>query len=300
MRRDPAVLQDLTLFVEVARARGFGQGARRLGLSAATASRRVAALEAKLGVRLLNRTTRRVEPTGEGLRLLERCGPIVDEAHAAAVALRSDAERPAGRVRVSMPVDLGVGFVGPMLPAFARRYPEVTLALDLSPGQADLQAGDCDVALRLIASRDRTLVSRRIGWLTQGLYAAPFYLERQGAPAAPVDLPEHECILIGTRQQRVDWTFRRGSSTVTVTVKGRFAANNQGLTRGLTEAGMGIAVLDPSLSRAAIQAGRLVPLLTAWELPRLPVYAVTTSRLNSSAVRAFVEFVVAGFPDHLA
>ena len=195
-----------------------------------------------------------------------------------------------------MPVDLGTGLIGPLLPTFARRYPEVSLALDLSPGLADLQAGECDLALRLTTSRDRSLVTRRIGWLAQGLYAAPAYLARRGAPTRPADLADHECVFIGVRPARADWTLHRGQAAVTVRVGGRFSANNQGIIRSLAEAGMGIAALEPGLSREAIQAGRLVPVLPGWTLPRLPIFAVTTSRLTSSAVRAFVDFVAASLP----
>ncbi len=294
-RSDHNALQDLVLFVEVARTSSFSQSALNLGLSAATLTRRVQALERQAGVRLFNRTTRRVALTSLGERFLARCGHLVDEAKQARASLASEARLPSGHLRVSMPVDLGKSIVGPMLPTFAKRYPGIQLSLDLSSELRDLQAGEADVALRLTEGKDKSLVTRRIGWLVQALYASPAYLEAQGRPAAPADLAAHDCIFIGGAKRAAEWTLRRGTATHTINVNGRFSVNNVGLISALAESGMGIAMLEPSLCREPISAGRLVPVLPDWEAAKLPVFVVTTSRMQNAAARAFIEFVADRF-----
>jgi DNA-binding transcriptional LysR family regulator len=157
MTDDYNTLQDIVLFVEVARARSFTRSAALLGLSPATVSRRIASLEQQAGARLFNRTTRRVELTSLGSRFLERCGHLVDEAALAHKALRSEASLPTGHLRISMPVDFGVSIIGPMLPAFARRYRGISFDIDLSPHFRDLLGDQADVALRLGTARDKIL-----------------------------------------------------------------------------------------------------------------------------------------------
>ena len=142
---DLSALHDMTLFVEVARTKNFSAAGRRLGVPAATLSRRIAAMEREFGVRLFDRTTRRVELTEAGARYFERCAHLADEARLAQESLRETATRPGGHLRVSMPVDLGVYMVGPLLPEFTRQFPGITLDLDLSSRHAD----HVDVAIRL-------------------------------------------------------------------------------------------------------------------------------------------------------
>ncbi|MEO6664025.1 MAG: LysR family transcriptional regulator [Rubrivivax sp.] len=285
-------LQHMVLFVEVARLRNFSRAAAALGLSTATLSRRIAAFEQQVGTRLFDRTTRRVEPTSAGVRHLLRCAPLVDAARRAHEALRSEAEQPAGHLRLSMPVDLGVALVGPQLPQFASLYPGVSFEIDLSPRHRDLVGEPVDVALRLGTVREPGLVSRRVGWLHQGLYASPCYLQRSGEPAHPADLDRHDCIFVGAGDRSATWRFEREHQrALTVTVSGRYSVNNHGLMRTLAECDAGVAALAPALCSEAIAAGRLLPVLDAWTVPRLAVHAVTTSRLQTATVRAFIRFV---------
>ena len=295
MNNEHHALQDLVLFVEVARTCSFSQSALNLGLSAATLSRRIQSLENQAGVRLFNRTTRRVALTALGVRFLERCGALVDEAKLVRSALASEARLPTGHLRISMPVDLGKSIIGPMLPTFAKRYPGITFSLDLSSQLRDLLGGETDVALRLSESKEKSLVTRRIGWLGQALYASPGYIEIAGRPIAPQDLTSHECIFIGGVNRAVEWTMRSQASICKVSVNGRFSVNNHGLISALAESGMGIAMLEPSLCREAINAGRLIPVLSEWEPAKLPVFVVTASRVQNAAARAFIEYVADRF-----
>jgi len=292
---DLSALRDMTLFVEVARTSSFSRASVNLGVPGATLSRRIAEMERKFGVRLFDRTTRRVELTEAGRRYFERCGDLVDQARLAQEALRDSAEGPTGHVRVSMPVDMGVNHVGPLLPEFTRRFPGITFEFDLSPSRRDLVDEHVDVALRIGAVKGDQLVVRRIGTVEMLMFAAPTYLERHGEPQQPADLVEHECFNLpapGARRE-ARWRLLRDGTAMEVTVRGRLATNNLGLMRLLAERGLGIAVLSHALARDAVNAGRLVQVLQGWTLPPLPVHAVMSSRLQPASVRAFVDFLAA-------
>ncbi len=288
MAGDRNTLQDLAVFVEVARHESFTRAAEHLGLSAATTSRRVGALEKECGARLFNRSTRRVELTRAGSRLLERCAPIIDEARQARESLREEMRRVAGTLRVSMPPDFGAVIAMPHLAEFAQLHPDVSFQLDLTPQFRDVLQDNFDLVLRMGAIKDEGLVSRRVALLEQCLCASPAYLRRHGTPSHPGELASHECIFIGGGSRRITWTFSSGNATAKVQVSGRFSANNQGLMRALAERDMGIALLEATLTAEALAAGRLVRLLPGWSAPRIPVQAVTTSRLQSALVKAFV------------
>ena len=290
---DLSALRDMTLFVEVARTSSFSRASANLGVPGATLSRRVAAMERKFGVRLFDRTTRRVELTDAGRRYFERCGDLVDQARLAQEALRDSAEAPTGHVRVSMPVDMGVNHVGPLLPEFIRRYPGISFELDLSPNHRDLVGEHVDVAIRIGAVKGDPLIVRRIGTVEMLMFAAPTYLERHGEPRQPADLVEHDCLNLPTPGREARWCLLRDGAAMEVTVRGRLATNNQGLMRLFAERGLGIAVLPHVLARDAVNAGRLVQVLQGWSLPPLPVHAVMASRVQPASVRAFVDFLAA-------
>ena len=288
-----SALHDMTLFVEVARTGSFSRASANIRVPGATLSRRIAAMEREFGVRLFDRTTRKVELTEAGRRYFERCESLVDEARLAQEALRDAAKGLTGHVRVSMPVDMGVNHVGPLLPEFARRYPGISFELDLSPSKRDLVGEHVDVAIRIGAVKGDQLIVRRIGTVEMLMFAAPVYLERHGEPQQPADLVEHECITLPTPQREARWCLQRDAAAMEVTVRGRFTVNNLGLMRMLAERGLGIAVLSHTLAREAVNAGRLVQVLQGWALPPLPVHAVMSSRRQPASVRSFVDFLAA-------
>jgi len=290
---DLSALRDMTLFVEVARTSSFSRASVNLGVPGATLSRRIAEMERKFGVRLFDRTTRRVELTEAGRRYFERCGDLVDQARLAQEALRDAAAGPTGHLRVSMPVDMGVHHVGPLLPEFTRRHPGISLELDLSPSHRDLVGEHVDVAIRIGSVKRDQLIVRRIGTVEMLLFAAPTYRQRRSEPEQPTDLVEHECITLPAPGREAQWRLLRDGAAIEVTVRGRFATNNLGLMRLLAEGGSGIAVLSHALARDAVNAGRLVQVLPGWTLPPLPVHAVMSSRLQPASVRAFVDFLAA-------
>jgi DNA-binding transcriptional LysR family regulator len=288
---DLSALHDMTLFVEVARTKNFSAAGRHLGVPVATLSRRISAMEKEFGVRLFERTTRRVELTEAGARYYERCAHLADEARLAQEALRETATRPSGHLRLSMPVDLGVSVVGPLLPEFARQYPGITLDLDLSSRNSDLVGDHVDLAIRLGQVKGDQLIARRIGGVDRALFASPAYLDLRGAPAVPADLAAHDCVLLRVPRLQVRWRLEREGEEADVVVRGRVMVNNHGLLKLLAERGMGIASLTPALVRDALASGRLVRVLPLWAMAPLPIHAVTASRLQPARVKALVAFL---------
>jgi len=294
-----SALHDMALFVEVARTGSFSRASVKLGVPGATLSRRIAAMERHFGVRLLDRTTRSVALSETGQRYFERCAHLVDEARLAQEALAENVSRPVGHVRVSMPVDLGLTYIGPLLPDFARQYPGISLDLDLSPRFSDLVTEPVDLAIRLGEVVGDQLVVRRLGSIEQLLFAAPGYLALHGHPQQPADLVEHACITSGSAQQASNWRLQRHDQAtqamhaMQVQVRGHFGINNPGLIRLLAERGLGIAALSHNLAREAVGAERLVRVLPDWSFKPMAVHAVMATRMQTASVRVLVEFLAA-------
>lgn len=284
---------DMSLFVAVARAGNFTRAGVQMGVPNATLSRRVAALESELGLRLFDRTTRRMILTPTGQRLLERCASLVDEAAAIRTELTASSLTPSGHVRVSMPVDLGVTYLGEWLPSFVRAHPGVTLDLDLSPRYTDLSADGVDVAFRFEAVGGRGNVVRRVGSISRGLYASPGYLGRHGRPRTPEDLANHTCLKLGFALKGTGWPLEKNGKVQHVKVQGPVGLNNMGLVRILAEQDLGIGLLPHQVARTAVDAGRLERVLRDWDPPDWSVYAVTASRIIPAPARALIDFVQA-------
>ena len=293
-----ALLGNIELFVEVARAKGFRRAADQLGMPNSTLSRRVAELEKQVGVRLFHRTTRKVELTEAGRAYFRRCEGLVAEARAAHEQLQEVAERPSGTLRVSMPADLAITLLAAPLREFAERYPRIDFELDLSSRRVDLVADGFDLALRLgePPATPSTLVARRLGQTTRELYASPAYLRHAPALQQPADLAQHTCRLrLGGSPQQ--WALPAGRERATVGVTGRYVMNSLGLCRALARLGLGVAALGEAYVHDELRAGELQRVLPGWALPPLPVYAVTESRLLPSRVRLFVDFIAAALGD---
>ena len=191
----PTDLQDMIFFVEVARALNFTRASKASGIPIATLSRRVATMEKRVGVRLLQRTTRRLALTEPGKRYLERCERILQDAAAAHEVLKEAAERLTGHLRLSMPVEFGLSLVAPIIDEFSRLYPDITFEADLTPRPANFVDENIDLSIRLGEVSASSLIVRRLGTAARLFYASPSYLAKHGEPAHPKDLTRHECIL---------------------------------------------------------------------------------------------------------
>jgi len=291
------LLPEIALFVAVANAKSFSRGARALGMPVSTVSRRIVALERRIGLQLLVRSSRAVALTSVGATYLDRCRAIVEAAETAHAELSDHIARPHGLLRVSTTPDFTLTFLTPLFADFAARYPDLAFEFDLSPRHVDLVAENFDVAIRIGELADSQLTVRRLGTLQGGLYAAPSYVAQHGALNSPADLERCACIRAGAaRAAEHTWTLSRGRSTVSVPIRGRFVANNLRFAIELASLGVGIAMVDTAMARSAVASGSLVRVLPAWSPPPVAVHALTPSRLVPAKTRLFLDCL----SDHLA
>ena len=289
---------DLLLFARVADAGSFSRATVAAGLPKSTLSRRIAALEAQLGERLLLRTTRRLAVTDFGHGVLEHARQIAADVEAAAALAQHRQAEPSGRLRVSMPSDFGNVVLGQRLADFIARHPAIELELDLSPRRVDLVGENFDVALRMgDLPDDATLAARRLAVFSHGLYAAPAYLKRRGAPSEPEALMEHDALrLLDRRGEPVRWRLTRGEASWEGTPPGRATANAPELLLRLARAGAGITGIADHFAEPYVRSGELVAVLPDWQLPPAAAWAVFPGRrLMPARTRVFLDALQAEF-----
>lgn len=292
----PPSLDDLVLFVEVARTGSLSQAGQRLGIPSATMSRRLSGLEKQLGVKLFIRSTRQVRLSDHAQAFFERCAEVVDAAQLAHEALVQSHEHAGGRVRLSVPVDFGQDYLGPLLPEFTALYPQIQLDLELSARNINLLTEHVDLAVRLGAIQGDSLVARPLGHIHMGLFASQDYLSRSGLPQNPADLTDHHCLAMSPDRAQARWTLTRGSETVQHPVQGVFCTNHIGLTRRLAAQDQGIALLPLKHTRHALESEWLVRVLPDWAGPSLPVTLLRTGRQQPLAVRLMAEHLIQRLP----
>jgi DNA-binding transcriptional LysR family regulator len=281
-------LDDMALFVEVVKAKGFRGAAEAIGVSNATLSRRIGVLEKAIGLRLLHRTTRKVELTEAGQIYFARCKRIVEEARLAHEHLGEWLAQPGGTLRASFPADAAVTYLAPLIAEFARQYPNLAFDFDFTPRQVDLVSEPFDVAIRMGEPGNPRLIARRLASLETCLYASPAYLERAGEPREPAELARHACLNF---QKAGTWTLRDGQRSVEVSTGGRFALNSVGMMRRLATLDLGIILLPGEIVADELANGQLRRLLPQWQGAPTPVYAVTETRLLPAKVRCFIDFL---------
>jgi DNA-binding transcriptional LysR family regulator len=285
-------VQDLAVFAAVAETHGFSAAARRLGVSKAMVSVAVARLEARLGVRLLQRTTRRLSLTEAGAATLPHAQRALLAALDAEEAARQASLTPRGTLRVNAPMSFGLLHVARALGAFALAYPEVRVDLVLDDRVLDLVDGGFDLAVRIGDLPDSTLVAQRIGRTRQLLVAHPGYLARAGAPDEPADLARHAALVYSLSPTGSRWTLSRGTRRETVRVTGPLQANSSLAIRDALLQGLGLARIPSFVVADELRSGRLVRVLPGWELPTMTIHAVTTARdYLPRKTRAFVDFL---------
>jgi DNA-binding transcriptional LysR family regulator len=295
-----ASLADLHAFVSVARAGGFRDGARASGVSASGLSEAVRRLEAQLGLRLLNRTTRSVAPTEAGLRLLERLTPALSEVEAAIDIAHNLRDRPAGTLKLNVPVSVVRLVLPAIVPAFLAAYPDIRLEVIAEENFVDVLAAGCDAGIRYGERLEQDMIAVPIGPRQQrfALGAAPAYLKRRGRPEHPRDLLGHTCL-----QGRfpsgaaMAWEFERNGEVVKVDVTGPLTVTLGGATDLLVDAavaGTGIVPLFEDWLRPHFESGTLQPVLEPWwqSFPG-PYLYYPGRRLVPAPLRAFVDFIKA-------
>lgn len=282
------LLNDMALFVEVAKTMNFRRAAEVTGVPNSTLSRRIAALEKAIGLRLLHRTTRRIELTEAGQIYYERCRRIVDEARLAHEQLGEMLAQPSGVLRASLPVDFATIFLAPLIAEFARRYPGIAFDFDLTPRTVDLVREPYDVAIRMGEPKDTNLVARLLARFPGQLYASPAYLAAAGEPAHPAELAAHQCICFPKGSA---WTLLRGQEAVTVKVGGRYVLNSVGMIRQLATLDQGIVQLTAAIVADDLASRRLLPVLPEWQGTPVSAYALTETRLLPAKTQRFIEFL---------
>lgn len=284
---------DLLIYARVVDAGSFSRAAERLGLPKSTVSRRIALLEEKLGERLLLRTTRRLTVTEFGQILLEHARLVAEEVDAVKATIEHRQARPSGRLRVSMPSDFASLLLTEMLHAFTTLHPEVTLELDLSQRRVDIVGENYDLAVRMGALPDDTvLAARRIALFSFGLYAAPRYLSERGEPQTPGELPGHATLCLPG--ELGGWKLSKGKQSEDVRPNGRMVINSPQLLIQLAADGAGITAVPDYFAKRYVQRGELRRVLPDWELPQHPAWAVFPGRkLMPAKTRAFLEMLEA-------
>lgn len=289
---------DLLLFAHVAREGSFSRAAQRAGLPKSTVSRRLAALENRLGERLLLRTTRKLSLTDFGRGMLEHAEQVASEVEAAAALAQHRQAEPGGRLRISMPGDFANVILGPLLAEFIAAHPAISLEIDLTPRRVDLVGENIDLAIRMgDLPDDATLAARRLAIFSSSLYASPAYLDRRGMPREPEELMEHDALRLLTRAGGPQpWIMTRGEQRWEGIPPGRATLNSPELLVRMARLGAGIAATTDHFAAPYVGAGELVPVLADWSLPTTPVWAVFPGRkLMPARLRVFLDALAAEF-----
>jgi DNA-binding transcriptional LysR family regulator len=285
-------LNEMVVFARVVQTGSFTKAGAELGMPKSTVSRKITELEARLGARLLQRTTRKLGLTDAGRTYYDHCARIVVEMEEAERAVGSLQSAPRGLLRVTAPADFRV--LGPIVGEYLRRYPEVRLELVCTGRRVDLVEERFDLGIRAGTLADSSLVSRKLGTAEWWLVATPGYLKRRGRPKAPADLAGHDCLLFGNTPDALRLHLRRAGESVDLDLSPRLVVGDNDILHDVVRAGHGIALLPVYLCVEDLRARRLERVLREWDAPATPVHVVYPStRHLSPKVKSFVDHLQA-------
>jgi DNA-binding transcriptional LysR family regulator len=287
----------MVTFARVVKAGSFAGAARRLGVTSSVASKHVAKLEQVLGVRLLNRSTRKLSLTEAGAAYYEHCARIVEEVESSKTAIAQLQAAPRGQLRVTAPVTFANTRLGPILREFFTRYPDIQIDMNASNRVVDLAEEAFDVAIRIARALPPNVVARELRPVRWHLCASPEYLEREGAPSHPANLSRHNCLTFPAAAPSTVWHFVRGTESVEVAVHGSLQSNMVEALHDLVLAGTGLTLLPGYIAGKDIREGKLRAVLEDWEIEAgSSLYAVyLPTRYLAPKVRVFVDFLVEKF-----
>lgn len=273
--------------------------ARELNLTPPAVSRRLSQLEERLGVRLLNRTTRRISLTGEGEVYFGNAQRILSDIDEMEHLVSSSRAAPKGLLRINAPLGFGRSYIGPAISAFTRSYADVDVQLHLTDRPVSLPDEAIDVSIRFGDLPDSRLIAKKIAANRRLLVASPAYLRTAGQPANPHDLTQHQCIVLRQNESAYgNWRLSRGKQTETVKVHSKLSTNDGEVALNWALEGHGILMRAEWDIARHLKSGRLVPVLPAWQTPEADVYAVVPQRLQlATRVRAFVDFIADEFAE---
>lgn len=276
------------IFVAVAETEGFSAAARRLSLSKAKVSTAVSQLEQRLGVRLLQRSTRRLSLTDDGRATLPHAQRALQASRDAEEAASESRARPRGPLKVNAPMSFGLLHVAPHVASFVRKFPDVNVDLAFDDRLVDLIEGGFDLGVRIGVLSDSSLIAQRIGRSRMALVASAAYVKKHGAPRKPEDLGQHATLVYSLAPST--WVLTQGRRTQSIRLRPALKANSSLALKEPLLDGVGIARMPIFSIADELKAKRLVPLLTEWELPELPIHVVTTAREHTPLkTRAFVD-----------
>jgi DNA-binding transcriptional LysR family regulator len=294
-------LRSIALFAKVIESRSLTRAGRMLDMTTSSVSKRLAALEEKLGVRLLERTTRKVWPTEAGTAFYSRCERILTEVKEAERAVAEMGGKPRGLLRARVPAALGQLYIAPLSAEFLSLYPDIRLELVLSDDSERAVDDGFDVAVELSPLHDSSWIARRIATDRAVVCGSPAYCERRGLPLSPEQLTSHDCLHLSHRGIQEEWTFSTSSGSICVPVVPRAAFNHTSAIREAAIAGLGVARLPRLVVMDALRSGALQPLLEDFGSEELTVAVLfPTGKLRSPKVTAFVDFLSEALPARLA
>lgn len=294
------IASQMILFAKVVDHGSFSSTARSLGLTPSAVSKQIGQLEDRLGVRLLNRSTRDVTTTEEGRTFYVRCAQISNEVSEAETLALSMSDHPQGHLRIAATVAFGKAQLLPLIPAFTRLYPELKVELELTDRQIDLSTSEYDIAIRFPEQiTDSSLVACKLSSNKRIICAAPSYLEAHGTPLTPGDLSQHNCLRISTVDHWNHWKFHKDTQYWTHEATGNFNTNSADAVYHASLAGLGIAQLSSYLIEPDLQSGRLVALLPDFFKEESDIFAVYSDKRNlSPKIRVFIDYLVELFRPH--
>lgn len=282
----------LKTFRDVAEQGSFSRAATRLGMSKATVSKYVAELEKRLGVRLLNRSTRSVSLTDAGALLLKRSVPVMEMMALTRAEIQEHASRPTGRLRISAPHGMGQGNLPKLLAQFLGHYPEVGISLQLTNRVVDMAEEAIDVALRFGPIVDDNLIVRRLRQVKMVVVASPVYWRKHGTPTHPADLAQHDALTQSRLGQHPYWRFESDGQPIDVPLRSRMDSTEFAPLLEVALQGFGVVYLPSLLAQAHIDAGELVAVLQTYTRSDVWLYAAYLQRRhNSAALRALLDFL---------
>ncbi len=284
--------KQISTFVEVAAKGSLSAAARAEGVAPAMIGRRLDALEERLGVKLLQRSTRKIALTNEGIAFLEDCQRILADLENAEAAVSERSANASGHLLISAPAGFGRQHVAPLIPSFLAQHRNVTVTLNLNDRVVDLIGEGIDVAIRIAALSDSSLVGVKLADNKRVVVASPAYIKRYGAPASLDDLAKHNCLAISSEGSQRGWTFRQNGKNVTLKVTGNMVCNDGAVLHDWALAGKGLAWRSMWEVGTAIESGRLVTVLDEFAAPGNDIYAVFAQRRHLPLrIRAFVDFL---------
>ncbi len=289
-------VMSMRVFSAVAKNNSFSDAAKKLSISKAMASKHVQNLENTLGVRLFNRTTRKLNLTDVGNAYYEKVDSILSDIDETELAISRLNSEPKGKLKIMAPPSFGAFHLSRALSVYLRKYPDVTTEIELSNRMPDLVEDGIDLAFHVGKLEDSSFVARKIASARRVVCASPYYLKQNGTPQAPNDLSKHNCMVYAPRTALNEWEFIKNNEQVTVKISGDIQCNDGDALRIAAIQGCGIAQLPTYIVGLDIQSGRLNAILEEFEPENLPVYAIYNHRKYLSAkIQTFIEFMYEQF-----